>query len=762
MEALTTLAPQSPRRSLAALERLRARLRRLFVSDGVASVLLALLAASAASFLLDYSLHLPAVVRGVFLALGLAGLVSLLSRRLLQPISRPVGDADLAKLVERANPHLQESFLTAVELTRPGSESAAYVSPALLDAVVESVEERVSKIQFERVFDLRGLLRKWSGVGLALVIVLGALLGSGAFRAFAAIWLSRNVLLSAEAWPREVELRLVSPASSPAVVAVGDPLEVAVEVVRGAPPAVLVESTPAGGRTVRIEPMAESGSAVYRKVFANVSRPFQFSVRAGDDALEPVSVEVRLRPRIDTDSVRLWCTYPPYTGIPATPEDTPIRYGNLKVPTGTEVRYAMATNVPVREVHRVFRPREGSQPADPEGVWPAPGAERLEVVNGQEFSGSFTVEASGEYFFQFETSDGFRSYRPDRFRLEAIPDRKPVVKVLRPEHMREEVSAEARVEIRASAHDDYGVRDGRIVGVYYPAGSDQGEERTFPLAGMARDGAGAQDGGAGVQDGGAGAQDAPRASRVEVEGSITLEVGRLEEASRTVPAPGARLQFYASVTDTAGNTGESRVHEIVVVAPEDLLRGLTGELMVLRDQLGEILRRQASVRTDVEEFRKKALLRERLESGDADTLLRYRQDQQRVSTALEREAKQMARLLGSMESNNVGDTKWRSWVESLSAEVSDLAARKSPGIEAGIEKLHQEAVESPQPVERVSPIIADQRALERDLEALIRRLTEFGDVNALIDMLRDVRRRQSDLRDKTRAHLGGPGREEEP
>ena len=54
------------------------------------------------------------------------------------------------------------------------------------------------------------------------------------------------------------------------------------------------------------------------------------------------------------------------------------------------------------------------------------------LEEGKTFAGGFTVRANGHYFFQFEDGNGFRSVRPQKFRIQAIADRKPIVRIVEP------------------------------------------------------------------------------------------------------------------------------------------------------------------------------------------------------------------------------------------------------------------------------------------------------------------------------------------
>ena len=89
-----------PERALGALDDLRQRIRRLFLWDGVVRFGLALASVFVVSFILDYFLHLPRVVRVVLLVAMVLYLVSVIIRRIIRPRHLPLALDDLAVLVE--------------------------------------------------------------------------------------------------------------------------------------------------------------------------------------------------------------------------------------------------------------------------------------------------------------------------------------------------------------------------------------------------------------------------------------------------------------------------------------------------------------------------------------------------------------------------------------------------------------------------------------------------------------------------------------
>lgn len=750
-------APLVPRRSLEALQRLRSRIQQAFLLDGGVTLAGLLLLGLAGSFVVDYFLVLPAGVRGVFLASAGVLLAWGFRRRIALPLSLKVSDQDLANLVERANPQLGQELITAIELTRADSSTADHVSPALVDNVVRSVEAKIDGVLLDSVFVL-GRLKKKAALaigGAVLALVLAAfnmdLVG---------IWFSRNVLLSSQRWPKSIQLELVRPVP-PVRVAVGDALELEVRVRRGLPAKVVVEYFTASRQT-HTDVLTEVAPGIFQQTIGNVSRPFSFRVRGGDDELDLVDVDVRIRPRIEMSSMRLWCEYPAYTGLEKTLEDEPLRFGNLKVPTGTRVSYRMGANVPLARAFFVFRgmalaaapaskPEEAAEDLAP---WPDAGAEPLVVDATGEFHGAFEVKESGQYYFQLEASDGFQSRRPDRFRVEAVPDQKPMVKILEPERPNEEVTAEARIPVRVAASDDYRVQKVVLEGQYFVPGKDKGVEqfREFKRWSAANTPDGAPDV--------APPPDGARNPRQPVEDELLVAVAELATGGDGPPRPGGRFQFWAPAMDSAGQTASSEEHSLLIVEKDDLLKILTDQLMLVRDQLKEVDRKQKSARKDLEEAQAKLILVEKIAATEASRLLRHGQDQRRVTQALEREAAELGRILARTLRNQVGDEAWRSWTTDVRDDVQALAAATSPRIETAMEAIRKDAAGSPQEAARLGEVVNAQRDLEREVLSIVLRLSEFGDKNAQIQRLREIRRRLDDVRSATRNRAQGNTPEE--
>lgn len=723
------------------------------VAERALAVAFGICGAVAISFVLDYFLVLPVGVRIVFLLGGMALLGRELVVRVGAALARSVSAEEAARLLERARPELRQCLITAVQLTRPGSEVARYISPSLLASAVAEAERAVAGWKAREVLPARAIWRKTAqcAVAVAILAVAGSLDPE-----LSSIWFRRNLLLSAESWPKATELVLRAP-PTPIVVAVGDSLDVVVEAVRGRPRTVSLLYWEAG-RPERVETLAETTAGTFRKTFENVARAFRFRVRGGDDEIGPFDVAVKLRPRIDMGSIRIWCRYPPYTGWPDTPPENPIRHGNLKVPTGTTVTFRMSANIDVSSAFFVYEVSEGGDPAaldrgadavagpsrtggGEEDEWPAQGATALEVVDGRSFSGEFVAKENGQYYFQLESVDGFRGRRPDRFRVEVVPDRKPVVKIVEPERLSEEVTPRAFITVRVSASDDYGIAKGSVSGLYFPTPESGGAMRSFDIAWGDR------------SSEASGNKDLGRSA----DGMVEIDVARLSGDSAGPPTPGARFQYFAVVADSGGNLGESPIQVLEVVSEEELLRTFGELLMVVRDQLREIQRRQESARKDLAEFQ--AQLSGKIGAAEAAKLLRHQQEETRIAQALERQVGELDRILDRSLRNRVGDEKWRSWLSSVRSDLSLLALGKSREVSRSIEEIRKAAASAPQDPAQISAALAMQLQVEREIDAIVLRLSEFGDLNAVIQMLREVRRRQAEVREETRSRLGGGAKE---
>ncbi len=496
---------------------------------------------------------------------------------------------------------------------------------------------------------------------------------------------------------------------------------------------------------------------VFVHEFHNVSQPFRFWVQGGDDRIggyDGYRVEVRLRPRIDMMSIELSYQLPEYTG--AAREPVVQKHGNIKVPVGTHVEFRMAANIPVSRAYFVLRNTvedDESRARDDRDRWPDPGAVELDLEQRLRFSGDFIVQASGYYYFQFEDGNHFRSRQPERFRVQAIEDRKPRVRIVKPVRSSEEVSPIAEVAIEVVVKDDYPVRNVVLEGFYTPSGTQERIPTSLRLLESA--------------DGD------PSKSRSEpkLEPYVLriADLAKLDGAGAEAPTPGARFEFFVRAEDFGqtgqtitngdgtsrprGQFGTSQARVLHVVDANYLEDEFTRETMIFRDIANRIVSKQESVRKDLTDSYESLLAQETLAADDRPRLARHRQDQRKVTESLESLSSQMGELLDKMEANKVGEEKWKDWIRGLREELDRVASEKSQGVVSRIDRLRREAQNAERDVAELLPITERQRDIERDLASIVVRMSEFGDLRGLIQLMREVKQRQQGVRDETRKLL---------
>ncbi len=755
MKGSTSTPGKTPQQSLQILALLRRKIRTVSFLRGLLRLGLIVALALLVSFGLDYFLNLvgsgqsrglPFQARLVFLLGASMGFLYLLARGVLAPLSNKLEDAELAMLVEESNPQLNQALVTAVELCSRESAGSRDVSRAMLDSVVEEVEAGAESLLSGKVLDLRRL-KAYLGFFCLAAGVIGA--GASWQPEIASIWLQRNVLLYRSVdWPKSIHLEIEE--GIPEFVAVGDDLSVGVRVLRGSPRIVemqwKLEDGASGSKSM--ESSQDSTRFVY--VFRNVSKAFSFKAvdGGGEDETEWVQVKVRNRPRIDMKEWeeggfnRVAYRNPAYTGKSA--EEVVQRHGNLKVPVGTKVSFRLAANVEIAKAYLVLKrgvdKKEKAQVQD--GSWPDPDAATLELTDGRRFSGNFVVEGSGSYFFQFEDPGGFRSTQSERFRIQAVADRKPVVRIVEPQRLTEDVSPRAEVPILAVVKDDYAVKKIELSGSYFSAGESEPERNLVTMLDVSA---------AGPEGG---------ESEPKLEPYI-LKVGELGAGDGGAPSSGARFEFFVLAEDFGdagggkGNIGLSQVYLLQVVDPEYLEDQYAREVMALRDIADRLRGRQESVRKDLEESQRQFLLGKKLGKDSAGRLSRHRQDQVRVSEGLLDLSGDLGHLLTKMKINKVGEQKWKDWLTGLEKELTEISKLKSDRIAGELDGLRSRVQESDQDPASLGRIVGSQLEVERDLESIVVRMSEFGDLRGLIQLMREIKRRQEGLRDNTRNLLGG-------
>ena len=443
----------SPQDSLAGiesrLERVRGRIRRLFVIDGAARVALVLFAFVAATFALDWLFNLPPAVRLVFLAGGGAALTWIFVRRLMRPLGVGISDDDLALFVERRYPQLNDRLISAIQLGRaPGDGGqdrvAGFNSPELVQELVRDAARASDEVDFNQVV-VRGHVMKiaaWSATALFLLAV-----GAAARPDLAQIY-SKRIVGGSARWPQRTNLEVMDfdPATRTRTFAKGDDVTIAVRATGTQPRKVTFKyefETKEKGEESR-----EQSQSLYLLQLAHLSGPFSFTVEGGDDISEVYFVRTQNPPLLTTQNA--YIEYPEYLAQENTPPDRPEQMGNLQVPLGSKVRIEAESNEELAAAKLIVGPKGREKVTDMAIEADAQGVRR-------KIGAAFAVEeASLEYEVKLLAKNTLENRESFKFTIRGMLDQKPTLQVFEPAGD-ENVTDVCKRPIDVTTTDDYGV-----------------------------------------------------------------------------------------------------------------------------------------------------------------------------------------------------------------------------------------------------------------------------------------------------------------
>ena len=200
---------------------------------------------------------------------------------------------------------------------------------------------------------------------------------------------------------------------------------------------VVVHARRAGGlkwEEAVMEPAA--GSSTYRFLFANVSDPMEYYVRAGASESKHFRIAVKDLPAVKRVKVRLH--YPSALGLQDVSEDPG---GDIRTVIGSKAEISVLTNRPLE--HGVLE-LEGGKKAE------------LRREDGNWLTAEIPIERDGSY--HVAAIDGGEAIRiSDDYFIEAKKDEAPLVKISRPggdPH----VSPIEEVPVTVESSDDFGVK----------------------------------------------------------------------------------------------------------------------------------------------------------------------------------------------------------------------------------------------------------------------------------------------------------------
>ena len=355
---------QVPPEIASVLDRLRSRIRRYVLIEGLSAIVVVLCGLFWLTFSLDSihfqirKLELPVWFRSGCSLVLICVLCAAVAVWILMRLLRGFRTRALALILEKRFPQLGDRLITAVELTDPSDPRQRDLGGAMLARTVEEAAGQVSGFDLSDVFD-PAPLRRW---GIGAVVLLVSVLGLGVLNVQAMErWVNAFVLFQDDYW----EPYRKSTLSVHVVVQPGDRIKNFSETgiykhPRGADLTLLAESPAnrqspsevtlsyrASGNSgatrgsVAMSPMDEHR---FRHTLSRVIDEHQLWVTGGDYVNRtPYRVVIVDPPRID--DIVLECDYPDYTGFDVLSDrDLKVQGTQVSIPLETDFVFHASVN----------------------------------------------------------------------------------------------------------------------------------------------------------------------------------------------------------------------------------------------------------------------------------------------------------------------------------------------------------------------------------------------------------------------------------
>ncbi|MBX3473872.1 MAG: hypothetical protein KF754_05775 [Planctomycetes bacterium] len=184
------------------LGQLRSHIRLTFLSWGVAKVTIWAALLTLWLYYTDRILQLPGGVRLAFLVAAVVGLVVVAIRSLFYPLSRTLTDEDLALLVEREYPLLNDRLISSLQILKAQEKYKDTASADMIRIMVGEAFDLAGRLRFEQAVRTRRLVVLLGGSILAMGLVFGH---AWLDRDNMSIWV-RRALGQGPAWPTLTQL----------------------------------------------------------------------------------------------------------------------------------------------------------------------------------------------------------------------------------------------------------------------------------------------------------------------------------------------------------------------------------------------------------------------------------------------------------------------------------------------------------------------------------------------------------------------------
>lgn len=426
--------PQIPEALRETLRLSRARIRRILLVRGVLTTLAVFVACVLGVMAIDAMVTIySASVRWLLWAAAFGGTGAVAYGAVVRPLRRKFSLAEIAALIERNHPELEERLSTVVELAGTPGEDVG--SRELIAAITTAALADIRRVSPQKEFTTRTVKPRLVAAG-AVLLVLAALFA--AFPGATTRLVTRALVPSAEVDNIYASSLKVAPGDK--VVLAGSSVEINLAVEGGFPSRAFVR-TSVGGRDEAVERMTrttaeeDAGPAYYTFVYPAVAESFSYRVNCGSALTRAYRVEVVPEPSYTNRSITI--THPAYTGR------APDTYTN-----SADVVGLVGSKVTIRATP--------SRP-DVTGEVELPGQLIVPARTPDlTFAFDLTEKVEGTWRSRVRDSHGF-SNLVETASIRVVKDAPPTVKIVVPEERTVKLPRSAVLPITIEASDDFAI-----------------------------------------------------------------------------------------------------------------------------------------------------------------------------------------------------------------------------------------------------------------------------------------------------------------
>ncbi|MBI4499916.1 MAG: DUF4175 family protein [Gemmatimonadetes bacterium] len=378
---------------------------------------------------MDYFRFGPAAVIG-FRVFSYATIVALAWRFLIHPLRRRVSDETVALYLEEHEPSLEGALVGAVDA---GASPSDMLSPALVERLIQSAEERCRRIEGGRRVERQNLYRS-SGIvaGVTLAGVAVAVLSPAFLRNALPLllvpWKSANAasVYAIQVTPGNAKLARGADQKIGAQLKGFNADQVDISVRTGAT-----------AKWERLPMVRDDSTGDYGLLLLDVDSATDYFVEASGVRSPVYHIQVADIPYVK--QVDLEYHYPAYTGL-----------GVEKIEDGGDIAALPGTQVQIRATTTL---KASAGVIRIEGKSPVP----LVVEPDGHLSATITVEQPGFYQIELQGPDGTMAVASPDYAIDVLSDRAPTISFSKPGRDTRVTPIE-EVFAEATAQDDYGIR----------------------------------------------------------------------------------------------------------------------------------------------------------------------------------------------------------------------------------------------------------------------------------------------------------------